>query len=157
MFRHCRSSTCATLPKCRTTVGRYSRALAACRRFHYVAGVPPVLTLNNRIFCKFEEIANLVELKVDSRAKSMLKGHVRFLGTTEHGEPGKVNVRMLFAPVHRDVRNVDGSCAHSPLFAHDLTLYSSLCRNIFSTVKKRERYVRFMPKTTCKQWRCLHS
>jgi hypothetical protein len=27
-------------------------------------GVPPVLTLNNRIFCEFNDIANLIELKV---------------------------------------------------------------------------------------------
>jgi hypothetical protein len=29
----------------------------------FYQGVPPVLTLNNRVFSEFEEIANLIELK----------------------------------------------------------------------------------------------
>ena len=75
----------------------------------YFAGAPPVLTLNNRIFCKFEEIANLIELKVHSRAERMLNFHARFVGIIGSGEPRKFNGRMLFVTLHRDVGNVDGS------------------------------------------------
>ena len=77
--------------------------------FLYFAGAPPVLTLNNRIFCKFEEIANLIELKVDWWAERVLEFHARFVGTIGIGEPRKLNGRMLFVTLHGDVGNVDGS------------------------------------------------
>ena len=39
-------------------------SLTSCLSSRLTIGVPPVITLNNRIFCEFEDVANLIELKV---------------------------------------------------------------------------------------------